>query len=492
MAEPIPFRQPARDERPLPQNIEVEQALLGAVLLNNDAFYRVADFLKPEHFSEPLHAKLFEVCSALIRANKVANPITLKTFIPADLDVAGVPIMVYVARLAAEATTVLNAEDYGRIVHDLSVRRELIQLADDVRAAATDADLDYSPTQQVEEIERRLFELTDASRRNPADQAVTVDEAIAGAVNTIAQAYQNDGRLIGVTWGSPSVDNLTHGLHRGEVTVLAGRPSMGKSALALSAARAAAQAGHGVVVFSLEMSPESLGLRLLSEATAADGAPVPYFRMRSGQINERDFDRIVDRARALQGVPIIIEPKPSITVAHLGARIRRNAQRFKRNGHTLGLVVVDYMQLVKPGDRYRGERVHEVSEVSSGLKRIAREEDVPLLAVSQLSREVERREDKRPMLADLRDSGSIEQDADSVVFLYREEYYLRGREPKAETEPYVKWEAELAAAAGRLDVIVAKQRHGPTGAVTVAFDAATNMVRELERSEDETLPLGPL
>lgn len=296
-----------------------------------------------------------------------------------------------------------------------------------------------------------------------------------------------------MTWGLHDVDCLTTGLHAGELTILAGRPSMGKSALAVHVAKAAArwtvsadQTPGGVLLISPEMTAQAVGARWLSADAAAAGTAVPYSQFRNGSFSANDFERLTDVAKSAEGMPILIEENPDISIVGAFSAARRAAMRLKRAGRRLSLVVVDYLQLLRPEDRYRGRRVDEVSEISAGMKRLARTENVPVLALSQLSRQVEQRDDKRPQLSDLRDSGSIEQDADSVVFVYRDEYYLRRAEPRIGTDEHIKWQDDMEAAHGRMEIIVGKQRHGPIGTCTVRYDAGTNSIT---RFDDRRLPM---
>lgn len=470
-----------------PRDVELEQALLGAVLTNNDAFWRVADLVSHEHFSEPIHQKIYSIAAAMIRAGKPASPLTLRTFLPADLDIAGLNVSQYLARLAAEAVSVVNVIEYGRSLVDLARRRDLLDISDRLADSAANPEPDKTAAMIAAEAEQELFALSSADSWATTNRApVSIGKALAEAVDSAAQAYQRGGQISGVTWGLRDVDRMTLGLHAGEVVILAGRPGMGKTAVALSVIRAAAEAGEPGLFFSHEMSAAQIGTRWLAEGAARTGPPISYFNLKGGNISPEDFDRVADAARAYEELPVMIDDQPSVTVAQIGMRVRRRAQIAAKEGKPLKLVAVDYLQLIKATDRYRGQRTSEVTEISAGLKHIARENNVAMLVLSQLSREVERRDDKRPQLSDLRDSGSIEQDADSVIFLFREEYYLRNKEPKAGTEEFYKWQADMEACHGRLDFILGKQRHGPTGTVTVMFDAKTNTVRDMV--EDDRLP----
>jgi len=456
-----------------PHNIEAEQALLGAVLVNNDAYHRVADFLKANHFFEPLHGTIFEVMSELIRTNKIANPITLKTFLPATLDIAGLSVAQYLARLAAEATTVINAADYGRTVYDLAVRRELIKIAEDMLNDAFDAAVDCAPQDQIQHAEQLLYEIAETGRYGGGFE--TFETALDNAIDRAAQAYQSDGKLSGLATGLKDLDAKMGGLQPTDLIIIAGRPGMGKTSLATNIAFNVASAYDGarradgslrpvtggiVAFFSLEMSSEQLATRVLSEQ-----AEVPSSSIRRGDIGETDFSRLLDYRQKMRGLPLFIDQTGAVSIAQLAAR----ARRLKRQ-RGLHLIVVDYIQLMQGrSQRAAQNRVQEITEITTGLKALAKELNVPVVALSQLSRGVENRDEKRPQLSDLRESGSIEQDADVVMFVYREEYYLKNKEPRPGTEDHLTWESEMRDARGKAEVIIAKQRHGPTGTVAMTF-----------------------
>src|SRR6187431_3181281 len=439
--------EPAPLYRSAPHNIEAEQALLGAILVNNEAFYRVSDFLEPAHFFEPIHQKVFQLARDLIRAGKLATPVTLKTFLDASIDIGGLTVSQYLARLAAEATTIINAEDYGHTVYDLSIRRALIQVGEDMVNVAFDAPVDFSPRNQIEDAERRLYELAETGRYDGGFQRFA--QALTTAVDMAARAYQRDGKLSGLATGLDDLDRMMGGLQSSDLIILAGRPGMGKTALATNIAYNIARSWRGevradghistvnggiVAFFSLEMSAEQLATRIIAEQSG-----IPSSTIRRGGINERDFEKIKDVAVELQHLPMFIDETGGLTVAQLAAR----ARRLKRQ-KGLDLLVIDYIQLLSGSSRRAQEgRVQEVTEITTGLKALAKELNVPILALSQLSRQVESRDDKRPQLSDLRESGSIEQDADVVLFVFREEYYLKNKEPRPGTEEYFKWQAEM-------------------------------------------------
>ncbi|HET6376088.1 MAG TPA: replicative DNA helicase [Methylocella sp.] len=470
-----------------PHNIEAEQALLGAILVNNDAFDRVSDFLRAEHFSEEIHRRIFEIASQLIRAGKLASPITLKTFL-GEHDLGGVTVPQYLARLAAEATTIINAEDYGRTIHDLAIRRELIIIGEDLVNAAYDAPVDMSPRAQIEDAERKLYSIAETGRYDGGFQRFS--DALTAAVDMAAKAYERDGRLSGIATGLTDLDRYMGGLQPSDLVIVAGRPGMGKTALATNIAFNIARAydfklrpdgtaetvnGGVVGFFSLEMSAEQLATRIIAEQAA-----VPSYKIRRGDISEPEFHRIAEAAREMQSIPFYIDQTGGLSIAQLAAR----ARRLKRQ-RGLDVLVIDYLQLLG-GSKTRNSdnRVQEVTEITTGLKALAKELNVPVLALSQLSRQVESREDKRPQLSDLRESGSIEQDADVVLFVYREEYYLKMRQPREGSEEFINWQTDMEKVHGRAEIIIGKQRHGPTGTVELAFDAEVTRFANLAREEN--------
>jgi len=503
MSDPARKLEPVNDDsdplyREAPGNIEAEQALLGAVLVNNDAFYRVSDFLKPEHFYEPLHRQIFEVAGQQIRMGKTSNPVTIKTFLPADEKLGEITVAQYLARLASEAVTIINAEDYGRAIYDLAIRRALIGIGEDMVNIAFDAPVEMPPREQIEDAERRLFELAETGRYDGGFQPFT--DALRTAIDMANEAYQREGKLSGIATGLKSMDEKMGGLQRSDLIVLAGRPGMGKTSLATNIAAniAAAYRGEqqsdgsmkaadgGVVGFySLEMSAEQLATRILSEV-----AEVSSSKIRRGEINESDFEQLVTTSNQIQKMPLYIDQTGGISIAQLAAR----ARRLKRQ-KGLDVMIIDYIQLMTGSAKSNSNRVQEITEITTGLKALGKELNVPIIALSQLSRQVESRDDKRPQLSDLRESGSIEQDADVVLFVFREEYYVQNMEPRRspdefkndiKNEEYIAWEEKMNKVRGTADVIVAKQRHGPTGTARLGFQAIYTRFSDL--AEDDHLP----
>ena len=470
-----------------PHNLEAEVALLGAILVNNEACDRVSAFLTPEHFFEPLHARIFEAASTLIKIGKLASPVTLKTYFDNDATLREVGGMAYLARLAANATTIINAEEYGRTVYELAQRRKLISVGTDLVNEAFDPDIEDTSKDLIERAEQTLYGMAETGKYGQGFQPFA--RALTDAVDMAASAYQRDGGLSGISTGLKDLDEKMGGLQSSDLIILAGRPAMGKTALATNIAYHIAKAysaehqpdgsvkvtnGGVVAFFSLEMSAEQLATRIISEQ-----AEIPSEQIRRGKITEDEFARIVEVSREMQSLPLYIDATGGLTIAQVAAR----ARRLKRQ-RGLGLVVVDYLQLLTGSSRRAAEgRVQEVSEITVGLKALAKELNVPIVALSQLSRQVENRDDKRPQLADLRESGSIEQDADVVMFVYREEYYLARQEPRPNTQEHFDWQEQMNRVNGVAEVIIGKQRHGPTGTVQLQFEGRLTKFQDLARTD---------
>jgi replicative DNA helicase len=463
---------PLQPETPIfreaPHNLEAEQALLGAILVNNEAVDRVSSFLKPEHFYDPLHIRIYEAASKLILSGKRATPITLKTFFQTEPAGGELSIPQYLGRLAANATTIINAEDYGRTVYDLALRRQLIQIGETMVNTAFDSPIDAPPASQIEDAEQKLFELAETGKFGSGFEPFVA--SLTQAIDMAAAAYRRDGGLSGLATGFTDLDFRMGGMQASDLIILAGRPAMGKTALATNIAYHVAQSLNsdrdsenraGVVgFFSLEMSAEQLATRILSEQSE-----IPSNEIRRGKISSEQFDRIVEVSQELQHLPLYIDQTGGITVAQLAAR----ARRLKRQ-RGLALVVIDYLQLLSGSSRRAQDgRVQEVTEITTGLKALAKELNVPILALSQLSRQVENRDDKRPLLSDLRESGSIEQDADVVLFVFREEYYKLREMPELGSPEHHEWQAKMDIITNTAEVIIGKQRHGPTDTVKLQF-----------------------
>jgi replicative DNA helicase len=478
-----------------PHNYEAEAALLGAILVNNQVFEKVSEFLLAEHFADALHGRIYEACGRLIQRGQIANVLTLKNLFDQDAALADIGGAQYLARLANAVVTIINAEDYGRAVHDLFLRRQLIEIGADVVNDAFVHDLDESAMDQVEKTEQRLFNLAESGQTEASLRSLT--HALTAAVTQAEAAFKRSSHITGVTTGLLDLDRKLGGLHPSDLVILAGRPSMGKTALATNIAFNAAAAyreevdalgtvkvieGAKVAFFSLEMSAEQLATRILAEKIE-----VASDRIRRGDVRESDFLKLVAAAQELSRVPLYIDDTPALSIAGL----RTRARRLKRQ-QGLGLIVVDYLQLMRPSPGARSEnRVQEISEVTRGLKAIAKELHVPVMALSQLSRAVEQREDKRPQLADLRESGTIEQDADVVMFIYREQYYHERSEPQQRPdEAEDKYQQRMDRYQERgakihnvAEVMIAKQRHGPVGNVLLYFDGTITKFDNLSHEE---------
>jgi len=457
----------------MPHSIEAEQQLLGAILTNNDIYDRVASVIGPQHFYDPVHARIYETAASRIAKNALASPVTLKTFLEDDEGLKELGGPAYLARLAGAAISAFAARDYAQMIYDLAIRRELIALGDTVSAKARKVDVESEPKEQIVEAEQELYRLAEQGTSESGFQSFL--KAVTDAVNVANAAYQREGELSGVSTGLDDLDKWLGGLHKSDLIILAGRPSMGKTSLATNIAFNVAKAykkgikpdgtegaiNGGVVGFySLEMSAEQLASRILSEASE-----IPSTQIKSGDMTEPEFRRFVDAAKSLEACPLFIDDTPALPISQLAAR----ARRLKRT-HGLDVLMVDYLQLVRGTGRSEN-RVNEISEITMGLKAIAKELNIPVIALSQLSRQVENREDKRPQLSDLRESGSIEQDADVVMFVYREEYYKEREKPgDHEMEKMAAWQEEMARLHGKAEVVIGKARHGPIGHVELSFE----------------------
>lgn len=457
----------------MPHSIEAEQQLLGAILTNNDVYDRVASIIGAQHFYDPVHARIYEVAAARIAKNNLASPVTLKAFFEGDAGLEELGGPAYLARLAGSAVSSYAVRDYAQMIYDLAIRRELIGLGRDIAAKAAKVDVMSEPREQIVEAEQALYKLSEQGKTDTGFQSFL--RAVTDAVNVANAAYQREGGLAGISTGLIDMDKKLGGLHKSDLLILAGRPSMGKTSLATNIAFNVAKAykrgmmpdgnegtveGGVVGFYSLEMSAEQLAARILSEA-----AEVPSEQIRRGDMTEGEFRRFVEAAKSLEACPLFIDDTPALPISQLAAR----ARRLKRT-HGLDLLIVDYLQLVRGAGKSEN-RVNEISEITMGLKAIAKELNIPVIALSQLSRQVESREDKRPQLSDLRESGSIEQDADVVMFVFREEYYKEREKPgDHELEKMATWQAEMERLHGKAEVVIGKQRHGPIGTVELSFE----------------------
>ena len=465
--------------RVMPHNMEAEQGLLGALLVDNRAMEKIGDFLRAEHFFLPAHRRIFDAIQKMIERGQSASPVTLKVYFEKDAELAGVGGAEYLAELAASVITVINTEDYGRSIYDLHLRRELIALGEEMVLSAFEHSIDADANTAIEATEARLFALAETGQVKGG--FISLRDSVLTAIQIAERAYKTEGHVTGVTTGLRDLDGKLGGLHKSDLLILAARPSMGKTALAVNIAWAAAQRyaetggkeGGRVGFFSLEMSADQLATRIL-----ADQADVSGDAIRKGDLNAESFGRFAAASQRMSQVPLYIDDTPALTI---GA-VRTRARRLKRQ-HGLELLVVDYLQLLQgSGTRQsEGNRVLEISEITRGLKAIAKELEIPVIALSQLSRAVEQREDKRPQLSDLRESGSIEQDADCVMFIYREEYYLSRLMPDMDNhEKFQEWQQKMDRSMNIAEVIVAKQRHGPIGPVRLQFTASKTRFDDLD------------
>jgi len=478
-------------QRSPPANLEAEQALLGALLANNKAFERVSDFLEPEHFADPVHGAIFRAIRVRCERNQIADPVTLRGELEHSGVLNDVGGIAYLAQLLSAMVGIINAGDYGRAIHDAWIRRQLIDVGEVMvnNAFAPTAELDGSA--QIELAEQELFNL--ATKGGSEKGLISLDMALVQAIEMAAAAHKNQGAVSGLDTGLRDLNKKMGGLHPSDLVILAGRPGMGKTALATKIAFGAAKAllanarldnpnalaKKSVAVFSLEMSAAQLAIRLLAEEARVSGD-----KIRRGEITQKDFDQFVRVTRELAQLPLEIDDTPALTLSALRTRCRR-LQRTRG----LGLIVVDYLQLMRPAVGTKPEsRVLEISQITQGLKAIAKELEVPVLALSQLSRAVESREDKRPQLADLRESGTIEQDADVVMFVYRDEYYMQQKEPKIVAfdndqkfhDAHQKWQNDMSAVYNKAELILAKQRHGPTGKIDLFFEGEFTRFADLD------------
>jgi replicative DNA helicase len=454
--------------REMPHNQEAEQALLGALLVNNNGLEKVAEFLHHEHFFVPVHGRIYQAIQTFFERGLNATPVTLKGYFEKDEDLAQIGGASYLAELASYVVSVVNAEDYGRTIFEHHLRRQLIGLGEGLVNDAFVQDLENPASTQIEEAEKRLYQL--AQFGESRGDFKKLEHSVLEAIQTAKKAKEADSHVTGVTTGLTDLDLKLGGLHKSDLIILAGRPSMGKTALVTNIAFNAAKRYHetngkeGAVVafFSLEMSAEQLATRLLADTVKISGD-----KIRKGQITQQDFRKFAEASSLLAALPFHIDDTPALTIAHIRAR----ARRLKRQQGSLGLIVVDYLQLIGGSSaRSQDNRVQEISEISRGLKTLAKELDVPVVALSQLSRQVETRENKRPQLSDLRESGSIEQDADVVMFVYRPEYYLSREKPEDDAKDFSKWQERLERSQGVAECIIGKQRHGPIGTVIMSFE----------------------
>ena len=477
------------DVETAPHNLDAEQAFLGALLYDNELFHRVADWLKPEHFYDPVHGRIFDTASDLIGRGSLADAVVLKTQFDKDDGLREIGGTTYLAVLMEGAVSGNAAIEYAKIIYELALRRELIRIGNDL-ANAAGQDAEIQARALIQDIEQQLYNL--AEEGSASRGFVSFKQALAESVESASAAYERDGGLAGISSGLNELDRKLGGLHPSDLIILAGRPSMGKTSLATNIAFNIAKAyqyeeqpdgtkktvrGGVVGFYSLEMSAEQLATRLIADHTS-----IPGYMIRQGTIDAAQYEEIRDGVLEIQALPLFIDDTGGLPISALAAR----ARRLKRT-HGLDIIIVDYLQLITSSRARAGaSRVEEVSEVTQNLKALANELNVPIIALSQLSRQVENREDKKPQLSDLRESGSIEQDADVVLFVYREAYYKEREKPREDTPEYLAWEEEFRRIEKVAEVVIGKQRHGPIGSAKLAFDGMLTKFTDLEtRYEDE-------
>jgi replicative DNA helicase len=464
-------------ENKQPANLEAEQALLGSILVNNDIIDEISTLVTSNIFYDPAHVKIFEVIESLNNKGMIANPITLKNFFEKDNMLTEVGGTEYLVKLTRFSGSVKQAVDYAKIIHEMYLRRELVQISDKLSADTLNANSQEQNAENIiESTEKSLFDL--AERGSFSQSFLKFNQALDQTIEMATLAMKSDQGIVGVPTGLTDLDEKLGGLHKSDLVILAGRPSMGKTALATNIAYNAAhhilkrQEKSSVAFFSLEMSSEQLSTRILSEQ-----ARIKSDDVRRGKVTEEEINRYIETSRNIYNLPLYIDETPAITIATLSNRARRIKRLFGLN-----LIVVDYIQLMRSSSNKHDGRVQEISEITQGLKALAKELSVPVLALSQLSRAVEQRDDKQPQLADLRESGSIEQDADVVMFVYREAYYLERKQPKLGSIEHAEWQSKMNDVNGLADIILGKQRHGPTGTVKVEFEGIYTKFKDLTRN----------
>jgi len=446
----------------LPNNIEAEQSVIGSILVTNEIFDEINTIISHVNFYDPMHQKIFNAIESMIYKGMLANPITLKNFFENEKDDLDIPE--YLIKITKFSTSVRQAIEYSKIIYDMFVRRELIKISEGIIFNAKENDLETNGKTIIENSEKLLYDLAEKGTFNSS--LIKFDDAMKQTIEMASAAYKNEGGIVGVPTGLRDLDDRLGGLHQSDLIIIAGRPSMGKTSLATNIAFNAAQniqesgTKSSVAFFSLEMSSEQLSTRIISEQ-----ARIGSNDIRRGRISDEQFDQFLETSKNISELPLFIDETPAISIAAMSNR----ARRIKRL-YGLDLIVVDYIQLMKGSYNNKDGRVQEISQITQGLKAIAKELSVPVLALSQLSRQVEQRDDHKPQLADLRESGSIEQDADVVMFVYREGYYLQRKEPREATVEHAEWQAKMNEVAHLAEIIIGKQRHGPIGKVTLEFE----------------------
>ena len=470
-----PFKIVENSQKQLPNNIEAEQAVIASILVSNDIYDEISPILNPQKFFDPIHVKLYETIEKLISKGLLANPITLKNHFENNEGLKELGGQEYLIKITKFSTSVKQAIDYANIVQEMHIRRELIKISQSVLdEASTNADVSTSGVEIIQNAEKSLFDLAERGHFNQS--FIKFESALKQTIEMAKRAYQNEEGLVGVPTGLIDLDSKLGGLHKQDLIIIAGRPSMGKTALATNIAFHAAkniekkETKSTVAFFSLEMSSEQLSTRILSEQSKIRSNDI-----RRGKVSEKEFEQFIETSKNIFELPLYIDETPAVTIATISNRSRRIKRLFG-----LELIVIDYIQLMKSSRKMEFNRVQEISEITQGLKALAKELNVPVLALSQLSRQVEHRDDKKPQLADLRESGSIEQDADVVMFIFREAYYLERKEPTLGSIEHAEWQQKMNEISSLADIMISKQRHGPTGNVKVEFEAMYTRFKNLE------------
>ena len=461
-------------QKQIPSNIEAEQALIGSILVSNEIYDEISSIIDAKKFFDPIHVKIYEVIEKLIAKGLLANPITLKNYFENNEGLKELGGQEYLIKITKFSTSTKQAINYANIVHEMHVRRELIKISDSILNESSNNEISQSGEEIIQNAEKSLFDLAERGHFNRS--FLKFENALKQTIDMAKKAYQNEEGIVGVPTGLTDLDTRLGGLHKQDLVIIAGRPSMGKTALATNIAFYAAKniekkgSKSTVAFFSLEMSSEQLSTRILSEQSRIRSNDI-----RRGKVSESEFEKFIETSKNIYELPLYIDETPAITISAISNRSRRIKRLFG-----LDLIVVDYIQLMRSGNLKNEGRVQEISEITQGLKALAKELDVPVLALSQLSRAVEQRDDKKPQLADLRESGSIEQDADVVMFVYREAYYLERKEPNPGSVEHAEWQQKMDEISQLAEIMIGKQRHGPTGNVKVEFEAMYTKFKNLE------------
>ena len=469
-----PFNIVQNDSKELPNNIEAEQSVIGSILVTNEIFDEISTIISNINFYDPMHQKIFNAIENLIYKGMLANPITLKNYFEEEKDDLNIPE--YLVKITKFSTSIRQAIEYSKIIYDMFVRRELIKISEQTIDSAKINDLDSNGQTIIENSERLLFDLAEKGSFNSS--LIKFDEAMKQTIEMASAAYKNEEGIVGVPTGLRDLDDRLGGLHQSDLIIIAGRPSMGKTSLATNIAFNAAQKLQDsgkkstIAFFSLEMSSEQLSTRILAEQ-----ARIRSNDIRRGRISDEQFDKFLETSKNISELPLYIDETPAISIAAMSNRARRIKRLFG-----LDMIIVDYIQLMRGTTFNKDGRVQEISQITQGLKAIAKELSIPVVALSQLSRQVEQRDDHKPQLSDLRESGSIEQDADVVMFVYREGYYLQRKEPREATVEHAEWQAKMNEVAHLAEIIIGKQRHGPVGKVTLEFEEQFTKFKDTQLS----------